>query len=70
MILMIINKILIITFVLSILNIIRHGYYFVQAWFKSETDEPVRYIITGKNLFFLGLSLAYFITGLFSGITF
>lgn len=69
MILDILNKVFIILFMLSSLNVFRHGYYFLQAWFKSENEEPVRYVISPRALFFLGISLAYILTGIFSGIT-
>ena len=40
MIIDLINKLLIVIFALSTLNVIRHGYYFIQAWVKSN-DETV-----------------------------
>lgn len=65
----IINTILILLYVLSVLNTIRHAYYFVQAYFSTYGDEPVKYIISDKALLLVGLSIAYIITGVITGIT-
>ncbi len=65
----IINKILIMFFVLASLNTFRHGYYFIQAWVKSNDTTPTKYKMGNTSLLFLGLSLAYIITSLFTGIT-
>ena len=59
----ILNKILIIIFVLGGLNILRHIYFVIQSWVIKE-----RYILTKKSLFLLGLSLAYVIGSLITGI--
>lgn len=68
MIITIINKILIITFILSILNIIRHGYYFIQAWLVADTDNPINYKLNNIKLLFLGLSIAYVLSTIFTGL--
>lgn len=65
----IINKILVVIFVLSCLNAFRHGYYFVQAWVKSNNDNPTKYRMGNTSLLFLGLSLAYIISSIITGIT-
>jgi hypothetical protein len=57
----ILNKILLILFLMSTFNVIRHLYYFVQAWVKSDSDNPVRYILSNKSLYVLSISLAYVI---------
>lgn len=64
------NKILMILFILSLLNSIRHGYFFIQAMFSNtEDEEPKKYIISKKSLTLLGLSLAYVLSAIFTGIT-
>ena len=65
----IINKILVMVFVLGILNVFRHGYYFIQAWVKSNNDTPTKYRMGNTSLLFLGLSLAYVLSSIFTGIT-
>lgn len=66
----ILNKILVVLFLLSIFNVFRHGYYFIQAMFKTnEEGQTSQYIISNKSLFLLGLSLAYALSAIFTGIT-
>lgn len=65
----IINKILMMLFVLCSLNSFRHTYYFIQAWVKSNNDSPTKYRMSTTSLLFLGLSLAYITTSLMTGIT-
>jgi hypothetical protein len=66
----ILNKILVVLFLLSIFNVFRHGYYFIQAMFKTnEEGQTSKYIISNKALFLLGLSLAYALSAIFTGIT-
>jgi hypothetical protein len=65
----IVNKILVIIYVLSLLNVVRHGYYFIQAWVKSNDDAPQRYRMGNTSLILLGLSLAFAISSIFVGIT-
>jgi Sec-independent protein secretion pathway component TatC len=62
------NKILMVAFFLSCLNTIRHVYYFIQAWATSTEEVQVKYKITSKSLFLLGVSIAYILTTLFTGI--
>lgn len=68
MIFLIINKILLLLFVLCCLNVIRHTYYFIQAWVKSNEETPHKYRMGNISLIFLGLSLAYVISSCFTGI--
>lgn len=58
------NKILVLLFILSSLNVIRHFYFVIQASLIS-----MKYQISNKASFLLGLSLAYIIMSLFMGIT-
>jgi len=62
------NKLLLLLFIISLLNVIRNGYYFIQAWIKSNTDNPTRYILNDKSLLILAISLSYVLTCLFSGL--
>lgn len=68
MLLDILNKILIILFFLSTLNVIRHTYFFIQTWFISTNEEQVKYILKSKSIFLLGLSIAYILTVISTGI--
>jgi hypothetical protein len=63
------NKFLIITFFLAVFNVIRHIYYFIQAFVSSNEEQPSKYIISEKSLVILGLSLAYVVSVFFTGIT-
>lgn len=65
----IINKILVIIYVLAYLNALRHGYYFIQAWVRSNEESPEKYRVNKLSLLFLGLSLAYIISSIFIGVT-
>lgn len=63
-----INKILTVLFFAACLNSIRHSYYFIQAWFTSTEELPVKYRLTPKSLLLLGISIAYVLTTIFTGI--
>lgn len=63
-----INKILIILFILSNLSILRHFYYLLQAYITSTPEQPNKYRINKYSLLFLGLSVAYVLSTLFTGI--
>ena len=66
----ILNKILVVLYLLSIFNTIRHGYYFIQAMFLTNEDGSTgKYIISNKSLLLLGLSHAYTLSAIFTGIT-
>lgn len=67
----IINKILIMLFFISALNVSRHIYYFIQTYIKmfDNTEEVAfKYILKPKSLFLLCISLAYLLTSAFTGI--
>lgn len=64
----IINKILFMLLVLSILTTLRHVYYFIQAFLTSTEEVPVKYRLTTTSLLFLGISIAYILTSLFTGL--
>lgn len=67
--LVILNKILLVTFFMACLNLIRHGYYFLQAAFTATEDEPKKYKISKMSLFLLGISIAYILSVFITGIT-
>ena len=62
------NKILIVLFFLSCLNVLRHAYFFIQTWFLSSDDTPVKYTINSKSVFLLGISIAYLLTVIVTGL--
>lgn len=64
----IINKILTIIFFMSFLNTFRHTYYFIQAWLTSTQEMPTKYKVSNKSLILLGVSMAYLLMTLFTGI--
>lgn len=65
----IINKFLIVFFILSCLTTIRHGYYLLQSFMYSTEEIPLKYRVRPLQLFWLGLSLAYIISSIFIGVT-
>lgn len=65
----ILNKILTIVFFMSLLNVVRHTYYFIQAWVKSSSESPQKYILSGSSLWILSVSLAYILCTIVNGIT-
>jgi hypothetical protein len=69
MLLVLLNKILIMLFFMSLLNILRHFYYFVQAFFQSTLEEPKKYRLNKLPLILLGVSIAYVFTTIFTGVT-
>lgn len=64
----ILNKILIMLFFMACLNTIRHSYYFIQAFFQSSEEEPRKYRLQTTSLVLLGVSVAYILTVIFTGI--
>jgi hypothetical protein len=68
MILEILNKLLVVSFILSLLTILRHGYYFIQAFITSTEENQKTYRIDKLKLLILGISISYVITSLFTGI--
>ena len=72
MILSIIDKILMVLFFMATLNTIRHGYYFIQTVLISQklqdNEEPLKYNLSWKSLLLLGVSIAYILTVIFTGV--
>lgn len=61
----VLNKILLITFIMSVFNCLKHLWYVING---LREEIPSKYEITKKERFLLGLSLAYIITSVFTGI--
>lgn len=68
MLLEIVNRILLTLFFMSCLVTIRHSYFFIQAIITSTSEEPKKYKLNATSLFFLCVSIAYILTGLFAGL--
>jgi hypothetical protein len=68
MLLSVINKVLLMILTMSILNLIRHGYYFIQAWLTSYTEEPRTYIISNNSRWILSLSIGFIVTAIIMGL--
>lgn len=64
----IVNKILMVLFFMSCLNIFRHAYYFIQSLISSSEETPVKYRITNLSLLILSVSIGYVLSTLFLGI--
>lgn len=62
------NKILIMLFFMACLNTLRHTYYFIQAFFQSTEEEPRKYRLQTTSLVLLGVSVAYILTVIFTGL--
>lgn len=59
-----INKLMYMVLFLSILNTIRHGFFF---FLKVAYQE--KYVISNRSLLLLGLSLSFILMVIFSGVT-
>lgn len=68
MLLELIDKGLFVLFFLSCLTVLRHGYFLGQAFLTSTEEEPKKYRVTPIGLVFLGLSIAFILTSIFTGI--
>ncbi len=67
----ILNKLFLLLFFLACLNIIRHGYYFIQSYIISKTEDiekPLKYRVRNSSLILLGISIAYIFTVIVTGI--
>jgi len=69
MLIVILNKIFLILFFMSCLNLIRHTYYFLQAGLTSTEEEPKKYRISNVSLYLLSISIAYILSVFITGIT-
>ncbi len=64
----IINKILMVIFFVASLNTVRHLYYFIQTILYTDQEISVKYKLSNKSLILLGISIAYILTAIFTGI--
>ncbi len=53
---------------MACLNVIRHVYYFMQAWLKSDSESPEKYRVSDKSLWVLSFSIGYIITTILYGV--
>jgi hypothetical protein len=65
---LLLNKVLMVLFFISLLNTIRHAYYFIQAMVTSTEEQPIKYVISKNSLILLGLSISYVLSVIFTGI--
>jgi hypothetical protein len=68
MVLTIVNRILLMILIMGCLNVVRHTYYFIQAWVKSDTESPEKYKISNKSLWLVAFSIGYIISTIFYGV--
>jgi hypothetical protein len=61
------NKVLYVLFFMSILNILRHAWKVFMI--LRNDDVPNKYELSKQELIFLGLSIAYLFTTVFTKIT-
>ena len=64
----ILNKIFFVLFFLSMVNIVRVTFFLIGSFVKSDSKTPEKFRLTSRQLFLLGLSIAYIISTLFTGI--
>jgi len=64
----ILNRVLLILVFLSCFNIIRHFYYFTQAFLTNSEENPIKYKINKTSLILLGISISYVLSVIFTGI--
>ena len=57
------NKILLILFILSILNVVRHTFFVVRFYMNDK-----RFSLGRTSLILLGLSISYIVVGIIEGI--
>lgn len=62
------NRVLLILFIMSCLNIIRHTYYLIQAWVASTEENPIKYRVDEKSLWILSISIGYVLSEIINGI--
>lgn len=60
-----VNKVLLITFIMSVLNCLKHIWRLING---LREEIPSKYEISNGERFLLGLSIAYIITSVFTGL--
>lgn len=61
-----ISQVLWVLYILSILVVVRHGYNIIQLLRDETTDS--KYVLGKATLVWLGVAVAYIITGIINGI--
>jgi Ni,Fe-hydrogenase I cytochrome b subunit len=64
----ILNKLFFVLFFLSIVNIVRTGFFLIGSFIKSDSEKPEKFRLTVRQLFLLGVSIAYVFSTLITGI--
>lgn len=64
----IINKVLLMILIMSVLNVVRHTYYFIQAWVKSDSETPEKYKVNNKSLWILSMAIGYIVSSIIYGV--
>jgi hypothetical protein len=59
----ILNRVLLLLFILSTLNMLRHGFFLLRS-FRSEE----RFVLEKNSLLYLGISISYFLMSIINGI--
>ena len=54
---------------MSLINVVRHGYFFVQTYSTSTPENPQKYKLSNISLITLWISMAYILSSIFTGIT-
>jgi hypothetical protein len=54
---------------MACLNVLRHVFYFSQAVLTSTEEEPKKYKIENVSVYLLGISIAYILSAIITGIT-
>lgn len=66
----ILNKVSVMLLMLSIINVIRHLFFVIGSFIKADEENPQKYRLYPRELWLLGLSIAYILTTIFTGIKF
>ena len=68
MLLAILDKVLMVIFILSLLNIIRTSFFLIGSFLKSNSEVPEKFRLEKTELRVLGLSIAYVIGVMITGL--
>lgn len=59
------NKVLLVTFIMCVLNCLKHAWYVIN---NLREEIPKKYEISSRERLLLGISISYIITTVFTGI--
>ena len=68
MLVILISKILMVAFFLSLVTVLRHGYYAIKSIINTDEENTEFYVLNKTQLIFLGIAIAYILTCIFTGI--